>query len=83
MVNSWPISSSDRSPPLTINLNPRPRLDEPKKQIQLKSSCVVRIATSGMYFPGTMERAVLVAGGSEGVKVGRMLSMVLVGSVFS
>lgn len=30
---------------------------------------MVRIATSGMYYPGTMERAVLVAGETEGVKV--------------
>lgn len=40
-------------------------------QIQLKASCMVRIATSGMYYPGTMERAVLVAGEIDGVKVGR------------
>ncbi|CAN0384471.1 unnamed protein product, partial [Ectocarpus fasciculatus] len=38
------------------------------KDIQLKASCMVRIATSGMYYPGTMERAVLVAGETEGVK---------------
>ncbi|CAM9915833.1 unnamed protein product, partial [Scytosiphon promiscuus] len=38
------------------------------KDIQLKTSCMVRIATSGMYYPGTMERAVLVAGDVEGVK---------------
>lgn len=31
---------------------------------------MVRIATSGMYYPGTMERAVLVAGEIDGVKVG-------------
>lgn len=30
---------------------------------------MVRIATSGMYYPGTMERAVLVAGDVDGVKV--------------
>ncbi|CAM9417043.1 unnamed protein product [Pylaiella littoralis] len=38
------------------------------KDIQLKASCMVRIATSGMYYPGTMERAVLVAGELAGVK---------------
>ena len=32
---------------------------------------MVRIATSGMYYPGTMERAVLVAGEIDGVKVGK------------
>lgn len=30
---------------------------------------MVRIASSGMYFPGTTERAVLVAGETEAVKV--------------
>lgn len=38
-------------------------------QMQVKTSCMVRIATTGMYFPGTTERAVLVAGNIDGVKV--------------
>lgn len=70
----------DRSPSFPIDQLP-PALDLRHKQIQLKSSCVVRIATSGMYFPGTMERAVLVAGGSEGVKVRRMIFMVMLSGV--
>lgn len=37
---------------------------------------MVRIATSGMYFPGTMERAVLVAGDTSAIKVRYLLGAV-------
>lgn len=55
------------SRPSAVNVNQRQRRTH--LQIQLKASCMVRIATSGMYYPGTMERAVLVAGEIDGVKV--------------
>lgn len=44
---------------------------------------MVRIATSGMYYPGTMERAVLVAGEIDGVKVGKKTTILRYSSIKS
>ncbi|CAM9156000.1 unnamed protein product [Choristocarpus tenellus] len=39
------------------------------QEIQGQSSAMVRVSTSGMYFPGTQDRVVLVAGDTKAVKM--------------